>query len=446
MFERLTEKIQGAVKSLRGQGRITETNIQESLRAVRLALLEADVHVSVVKDFIAGVKEKALGADVLQSLSPDQHFIKILHDELIRVLAEGDSRLSFPPLPPGIVMLVGLQGSGKTTTAGKLALHFSKDGHPSLLVPADVYRPAARQQLETVGRAVGAPVYQPEEGDGPVAICKKAFAEARKRGMHRVIIDTAGRLTVDEPLMEELADIVKAVGPHESFYVADAMTGQSALATVKAFHEKVTLTGVILSKADGDARGGAILSVKAVTGLPVKFVGVGEKYDALESFYPDRMASRILGMGDVLGLIEKAQEAVDTKEAEAMARRLRKAEFTLEDFRTQLKQMKRMGPLEQVLGMIPGMGSALKGIDPSQIDDGKLKRVEAILNSMTAYERAHYQVINGSRRRRIASGSGTAVSDVNQVMKQYMTMRKMMSQLRKKGMKGMARYLNNMVR
>ncbi len=446
MFERLTEKIQGAVKSLRGQGRITETNIQESLRAVRLALLEADVHVSVVKDFIAGVKEKALGADVLQSLSPDQHFIKILPEELIRVLAEGDARLNFPPLPPGVVMLVGLQGSGKTTTAGKLALHFSKDGHPSLLVPADVYRPAARQQLETVGRAVGAPVYQPEEGDGPVAICKKAFAEARRRGMHRVIIDTAGRLTVDEPLMEELAEIVKAVGPHESFYVADAMTGQSALATVKAFHEKVTLTGVILSKADGDARGGAILSVKAVTGLPVKFVGVGEKYDALESFYPDRMASRILGMGDVLGLIEKAQEAVDTKEAEAMAKRLRKAEFTLEDFRTQLKQMKRMGPLEQVLGMIPGMGSALKGIDPSQIDDGKLKRVEAILNSMTAYERAHYQVINGSRRRRIASGSGTAVSDVNQVMKQYMTMRKMMSQLRKKGMKGMARYLNNMVR
>ncbi len=446
MFERLTEKIQGAVKSLRGQGRITETNIQESLRAVRLALLEADVHVSVVKDFIAGVKEKALGTDVLQSLSPDQHFIKILHEELIRVLAEGDSRLNFPPLPPGIIMLVGLQGSGKTTTAGKLALHFSKDGHPSLLVPADVYRPAARQQLETVGRAVGAPVYQPEEGDGPVAICKKAFAEARKRGMHRVIIDTAGRLTVDEPLMDELADIVKAVGPHESFYVADAMTGQSALATVKSFHEKVTLTGVILSKADGDARGGAILSVKAVTGLPVKFVGVGEKYDALESFHPDRMASRILGMGDVLGLIEKAQEAVDEKEAEDMARRLRKAEFTLEDFRTQLKQMKRMGPLEQVLGMIPGMGSALKGIDPSQIDDGKLKRVEAILNSMTAHERAHYQVINGSRRRRIARGSGTAVSDVNQVMKQYMTMRKMMSQLRKKGMKGMARYLNNMVR
>jgi signal recognition particle subunit SRP54 len=445
MFERLTDRIQGAIRGLRGQGKITEGNIQEGLRSVRLALLEADVHVSVVRDFLEGVKTRALGEEVLQSLSPDQHFIKILYDELQRVLGEGSARLKFPDMPPGILMLVGLQGSGKTTTAGKLARHFLADGHPCLLVPADVYRPAARQQLETVGKAVGAEVFQPEPGDGPVAICKKAVAEAKRRGSHRVIIDTAGRLNIDEVLMEELAQIVRAVAPHESLYVADAMAGQSAMATVKAFHEKVDLTGVILSKADGDARGGAILSVKAVTGLPVKFVGVGEKYDALEAFYPDRMASRILGMGDVLSLIEKAQSTVDAKEAEEMARRLKKAEFTLEDFRSQLRQMRKMGPLEQVLGMIPGLG-AMRGLDPSQIDERRLKRVEAILDSMTAYERDHHQVINGSRRKRIALGAGVAVSEVNQVLKQYLTMRKMMLQFRKAGLKGMRRMLGGVGR
>ena len=421
MFEKLTERIQGAVKSLRGQGRITETNIQESLRSVRLALLEADVHVSVVKDFVEGVKAKALGAEVLQSLSPDQHFIKILYEEMVRVLAAGDARLAFPPLPPGIVMLVGLQGSGKTTTAGKLARHFMADGHPALLVPADVYRP--------------------ETGDGPVEICRKAVAEARKRGMHRVILDTAGRLTVDEPLMAELAQIVAAVKPDESLYVADAMAGQSAMGTVKAFHEKVALTGVILTKADGDARGGAVLSVKAVAGLPVKFVGVGEKYDALEPFHADRMASRLLGMGDVMSLIEKAQSAVDVREAEAMAQRLRKSDFTLEDFRGQLRQMRKLGPMEQILGMIPGASAALKGVDPSEVDERRLKRVEAILDSMTPHERAHYQVINGSRRRRIAIGSGTTVAEVNQLIKQFLTMRKMMGQLRRGGMKNIRRFM-----
>lgn len=445
MFERLTEKIQDAVRSLKGQGRITEGNIQESLRAVRMALLEADVHVSVVKDFLEGVKTRALGQDVLKSLSPDQHFVKILYEEMARVLGEGDARLRFPSFGPGVVMLAGLQGSGKTTTAGKLARFFIRDGHPCLLVPADVYRPAARQQLETVGKAVGAQIFQPAPGDKPVAICQKALEEARKKGIPRVIVDTAGRLTVDEALMDELAHIVAAVKPHESLYVADAMTGQSAMATVKAFHDKVELTGVILSKADGDARGGAILSVKAVTGLPVKFVGVGEKYDALEPFFPDRMASRILGMGDVLGLIEKAQEAVDEHEAEAMAQRIRRAEFTLEDFRSQLKAMKKMGPLEQVLGMIPGMG-ALKGLDASQIDEGRLKRVEAVLNSMTPHEREHHQVIDGSRRKRIARGSGVSVSEVNQVLKQYLTMRKMMQQLKRTGIKGMMRSLGGMRR
>ena len=445
MFERLTERIQDAVKGLRGQGRITESNIQDSLRAVRMALLEADVHVSVVKDFLEGVKTRALGQEVLRSLSPDQHFIKILNEEMVRVLGEGDSRLKFPPYGPGIVLLTGLQGSGKTTTAGKLARYFAKDGHPVMLVPADVYRPAARQQLETVGRAVGVPVYQPESGDKPVAICQKALDEARKKGIRRLIVDTAGRLTVDQALMEELEQIVRAVKPHESLYVADAMTGQTAMATVKSFHEVVTLTGVILSKADGDARGGAILSVKAVTGLPVKFVGVGEKYDALEPFLPDRMASRILGMGDMLGLIEKAQEVVDEREAAEMAERLRRSDFTLEDFRSQLKSMRKMGPLQQIVGMLPGMG-ALKGVEVTAQDEKRLARTEAILNSMTPQERDHYQVIDGSRRKRIARGSGVAVSEVNQLLKQYLTMRKMMQQLKRGGLKNMMRSMGAMKR
>lgn len=443
MFERLTERIQDAVKGLRGQGRITESNIQDSLRAVRMALLEADVHVSVVKDFLEGVKTRALGQEVLRSLSPDQHFVKILNEEMVRVLGEGDSRLKFPAYGPGILLLVGLQGSGKTTTAGKLARYFAKDGHPVMLVPADVYRPAARQQLETVGRAVGVPVFDPAPGDNPVAICQKALDEARKKGIRRLIVDTAGRLTVDETLMEELAQIVRAVRPHESLYVADAMTGQTAMATVRVFHETVTLTGVILSKADGDARGGAILSVKAVTGLPVKFVGVGEKYDALEPFLPDRMASRILGMGDMLGLIEKAQEVVDEKEATAMAERLRKSEFTLEDFQSQLKAMRKMGPLQQIVGMLPGMG-ALKGVEVTDQDEKRLVRTEAILNSMTPHERTHYQVIDGSRRKRIARGSGVAVSEVNQLLKQYLTMRKMMQQLKRGGIKNMMRSMGAM--
>ena len=445
MFERLTERIQDAVKGLRGQGRITENNIQDSLRAVRMALLEADVHVSVVKDFLEGVKARALGQEVLRSLSPDQHFVKILNDEMVRVLGEGDSRLKFPAYGPGILLLVGLQGSGKTTTAGKLARYFAKDGHPVMLVPADVYRPAARQQLDTVGRAVGVPVFEPAPGDKPVAICQKALEDARKKGIRRLIVDTAGRLTVDQALMEELAQIVAAVKPHESLFVADAMTGQTAMATVRAFHETVSLTGVILSKADGDARGGAILSVKAVTGLPVKFVGVGEKYDALEPFLPDRMASRILGMGDMLGLIEKAQEAVDEKEATAMAEHLRKSEFTLEDFQSQLKAMRKMGPLQQIVGMLPGMG-ALKGVEVTDQDEKRLVRTEAILSSMTPHERTHYQVIDGSRRKRIARGSGVAVSEVNQLLKQYLTMRKMMQQLKRGGLKNMMRTMGAMKR
>jgi len=440
MFERLAGKLQDAVRSLKGQGRISESNIQEGIRAVRLALLEADVHVSVVRDLLDGVKSRALGQEVLQSLTPDQHFVKILHEELVRVLGEGDSRLRFPSMPPGVVMLVGLQGSGKTTTAGKLARFFLEGGHPPLLVPADVYRPAARQQLEVVARQVGARFFEPEAGADPVAIARAALAEARRTGAQRVILDTAGRLAVDEPLMAELEAIAAAVKPHEVLYVADAMMGQSAVATASAFHGRVPLTGVVLTKADGDARGGAALSVKAVTGLPVKLVGVGEKLEALEPFHPDRMASRILGMGDVMGLIEKAQQVVDEGEARAMSERVRKAEFTLEDFRSQLLQVKKMGPLQQVIGMLPGVGS-LKGFDPSQVDESQLVKVMAVLDSMTPYEREHHQVVNGSRRRRIASGAGVAVSDVNGVLKQHLAMRKMMQQIKRGGMKGALRSL-----
>ncbi len=440
MFEKLTQGIQQAVRSLKGQGRISEQNIQESLRAVRLALLEADVHVSIVKDLLEGVKAKALGQDVVRSLTPDQHFIKILNDELVRVLGEGDSKLHFPSVPPGIVMLVGLQGSGKTTTAGKLARYFLNDGHSVLLVPADVYRPAARQQLEVIGRQAGAKVYDPKGSTDPVAIAKGAVAEARRSGAQRVILDTAGRLHVDEALMDEVARMAAAVSPHEALYVADAMIGQSAVATAKAFFGKVALTGVILTKADGDARGGATLSVKAVTGLPVKMVGVGEKLDALEPFYPERMASRILGMGDVMGLIEKVQSSVDAEEAQKTAERMRRSEFTLDDFHAQLKQMKKMGPLQQVIGMLPGAG-AIKGLDPSQIDEREITKVQAVLDSMTPYERLHHQVINGSRRKRIASGAGVAVSDVNRVLKQHLAMRKMMQQLKRGGLKGMMRSL-----
>ncbi|MEJ2421796.1 MAG: signal recognition particle protein [Acidobacteriota bacterium] len=431
MFEKLTDRLQGAVRQLRGRGRITEDNIKDGIRNVRLALLEADVHVSVVKDLIAGVKEKALGQEVLQSLSPDQHFIKILNEELVRVLGEGQAGLAFPAMPPGVILLAGLQGSGKTTTAGKLARYFMKDGHSAMLVPADVHRPAARRQLEVVASEVGAEFFAGEGGDA-VKICRKAVEAARKSGVHRVIVDTAGRLDIDDELMEELAAISNAVKPDE-------------IGTAKAFHGKVNLTGVVLSKADGDARGGAALSVKAVTGLPVKLVGVGEKMDALEPFYPDRMASRILGMGDVLGLIEKAQEAVEEKEAEAVARKLRKGQFTLDDFRDQLRYMKKLGPIGNVLGMVPGMGG-LKGFDPDQVDEGRLKRIQAVLDSMTPFERSHHKVLDGSRRRRIARGAGVSIAEVNQVVKQYLTVRKMMQQLKKSGMKGMMRSMRGRFR
>jgi signal recognition particle subunit SRP54 len=440
MFEKLSERLQGVVNSLRGRGKLTESNIEEAVRAVRIALLEADVHINVVKDVLEGVKVKALGQEVMKSLTPDQHFIKILHEEMVRVLGEGQSHLAFPSLPPGILMLVGLQGSGKTTTAAKIARYFLKEGHSALLVPADVYRPAAQQQLKILAGQVGVFFYDPMGETDPVSMCEKAVADAKKRGIHRVIIDTAGRLHIDEKLMTELEDICRRVNPAERLYVADAMAGQSAVQTAKTFHEKVSLTGVVLTKADGDARGGVVLSVKATTGLPVKMVGTGEKTDAIELFYPERMASRILGMGDVLSLIEKAQEVVDIKEAEQTAKRLQKGDFSLNDLREQFRQIKKMGPLDQIVGMIPGL-SSMGNLPKPDVDENQIKRMEAILDSMTIEERSKHKILNGSRRRRIAQGSGTTVAEVNRLIQQYLEMKKMVEKMKKGGMKSILRNL-----
>lgn len=440
MFEKLTEKLLDVVKNLRGKGTLSESNIEDAVRAVRMALLEGDVHISVVKDIVEGVKAKAIGQDVLKSLTPDQQFIKILHDELVRVLGEGQSGFHFSPLPPGIIMLVGLQGSGKTTTAAKIAKFFGKEGHSTILVPADVYRPAAQHQLKVLSEQAKCFFYDPQGEKNPVEISKKAVEEAKARGIHRVIIDTAGRLHIDEELMKELKLISDAVKPDESLYVADAMAGQSGVQTAKVFYEKVDLTGVILTKADGDARGGVVLSVKATTGLPVKLVGTGEKIDAIELFYPDRMASRILGMGDVLSLIEKAEESIDIKEAQKTAKRLQKGEFTLDDLREQFRHIKKMGPLDQILGMIPGF-SSMGNMPKPEIDEKQLKRMEAILDSMTKEERQNPKILDGSRRKRIALGSGTTVAEVNNIYKQYLEMKKMMERMKKGGMKSILRNL-----
>lgn len=440
MFEKLTEKLLSVVNTLRGKGKLTESNIEEAVRAVRMALLEADVHISVVKSILEGVKTKALGQEVLKSLTPDQHFIKILHEEIVRVLGEGQSGFNFPSLPPGIIMLVGLQGSGKTTTAAKIANFFAKEGHSTLLVPADVYRPAAQQQLKVLAEKANVFYFEPNEEKDAARMCENAIAEAKRRGIHRVIIDTAGRLHIDENLMEELEKICKKVNPHERLYVADAMAGQSAVQTAKAFFEKVQLSGIILTKADGDARGGVVLSVKATTGLPVKMVGTGEKIDAIELFYPDRMASRILGMGDVLTLIEKAESAIDIKTAEKAARRLEKGEFNLDDLRDQFRQIKKMGSMDQILSMIPGF-SGLRNIPKPELNEKQIKRMEAILDSMTPEERRNPKILNGSRRKRIAMGSGTTVAEVNALYKQYLEMKKMVEKMKKGGIKSILRNL-----
>jgi len=419
MFENLSEKFQGVLKTLRGHGRISEGNIEEALREVRLALLEADVNYKVVKEFTAAVRSKALGVEVLSSLSPDQHFIKIVHDEMAKMMG-GDARdLDLARRPPVPVMLVGLQGSGKTTSCGKLALHLQKKKRRPFLVPADVYRPAAIEQLKVLGAQIGIPVFDSSSSADPVEICRQAVRQADLTGCDTVLLDTAGRLHVDEELMEELRRIKEAVDPGDILLVADAMTGQDAVNVARAFHEKVGLTGVVLTKMDGDARGGAALSIRAVTGAPIKFVGVGEKTDALEAFFPDRMASRILGMGDILTLAEKAQETIDEKKAKELTRKIRRSEFTLEDFRDQLMSIRKMGSIEDLLGMIPGMGGKMKELKAAAPDEKELSRVVAIIDSMTRKERDNAKIINGSRRKRIAMGSGTTVQDVNRLLKNF---------------------------
>ena len=433
MFENLSEKFQGVLKGLRGHGRISEGNIEEALREVRLALLEADVNYKVVKDFTAAVKEKALGAEVLESLSPDQHFIKIVHGEMARMMGGEARELDLARKPPVPLMLVGLQGSGKTTSCGKLALHLQKRKRRPFLVPADVYRPAAIEQLKILGGQIGIPVFDSDPGADPVEICRQAAAMADRLGHDTLLLDTAGRLHVDEELMEELRRIKEAVSPSEILLVADAMTGQDAVNVAKAFHGKVGLTGVLLTKMDGDARGGAALSIRAVTGAPVKFVGVGEKLDALEPFFPERMASRILGMGDILTLVEKAQETVDERKAQELERKIRKSEFTLEDFRDQMVSIRKMGSLEEILGMIPGLGGKMKELKKAAPDEKELGRIVAIIDSMTREERRNAKILNGSRRKRIAAGSGTTVQEVNRLLKNFQQAEGMLKRFAKGG-------------
>lgn len=426
VFEGLSDKLQQTFKKLRGRGKLSETDVTEALRDVRLALLEADVNFKVVKDFIAKVKERAVGQEVLGSLTPAQHVIKIVHDELTALMGATQSRIAVSSRPPTIVMLVGLQGAGKTTTAGKLAKLLQRQSKRPLLVAADVYRPAAIKQLQVLGEKLEIPVFAKEDSKDPVHIAKSALDYALSHALDTVIIDTAGRLHINEELMAELKHIKQTVKPHEILLVADAMTGQDAVTVAESFNGELGLDGVILTKLDGDARGGAALSIRAVTGRPIKFVGMGEKLDALEPFYPDRMASRILGMGDVLSLIEKAQTAIDFDQAKEMEKKLRKETFTLDDFLEQLRQVRKLGPLDQVLGMIPGMGSIKNKLQGAEFDEKELKRTEAIICSMTRKERRDPAIINGSRRKRIAAGSGTRVQDVNRLLKQFVEARKMM--------------------
>jgi signal recognition particle subunit SRP54 len=424
MFDTLTQRFESVFASLRGKGRLSEKDIDTALREVRLALLEADVNVRVVKEFLARVKVRALGEDVSKSLTPGQQVIKVVHEELVTTLGTETVPLRRTS-PPLTILMVGLQGSGKTTTAGKLALLLKRQGKKPLLVAADLQRPAAIDQLETLGERIGIPVFTDRKGK-PARLVKSAMKEASKTGRDVVIVDTAGRLQIDEQLMRELDDIRKAADPDEILLVVDAMTGQDAVNVASGFQEQVGLTGVILSKLDGDARGGAAISVREVTGAPVKFAGVGEGLDDLEAFYPDRMASRILGMGDVMTLIEKAEASFDEADAEKAARKMQKGEFTLEDFLGQFQAMKRMGPLKDILAMLPGSGSIAREVD---VDDRDLRRVEAIIQSMTPEERRNPKIIGGSRKRRIASGSGTRPQDVNRLLKQFVEAQKMMKML-----------------
>jgi signal recognition particle subunit SRP54 len=435
MFESLSEKLSRTFKKLRGQGRLTEKNIQEALKEVRMALLEADVNYKVVKKFVEDIRQSATGQEVLDSLTPGQQVIKVVYEELIRLMGGARQELNLTGRTPFTLMLVGLQGSGKTTTAGKLALHLRKKGRNPYLVPADIYRPAAIEQLKKLGSQLGVPVHDTDKNRKPEDTCQEALARAGAAGSDILIMDTAGRLHIDDELMAELVRIKQRVNPTEILLVADAMTGQDAVNVAKHFNDLLDISGVILTKMEGDARGGAALSVKAVTDKPIKFIGVGEKLDALEPFFPDRVASRILGMGDMLSLIEKAQEEFDEKEALKLAKKLKKREFDLEDFLGQLKQLKKLGSLEQIMGMIPGLGQ-LKQLKNMKPDEKELSRVEAIINSMTREERENYKMINGSRRRRIALGSGTSIQDVNRLLKNFAQTKKMMENLTRKGLQG----------
>ncbi|MCY3756903.1 MAG: signal recognition particle protein, partial [Acidobacteria bacterium] len=428
MFDQLTERLQRVFKTLRGEGKLSEAHVTGALREIRLALLEADVNFRVVKQFVEAIRARATGQEVLQSLTPTQQVIKIVRDELVELLGGESSALSFSGKPPSVYLMVGLQGSGKTTSAGKLARWLDRSGHRPLLLSIDVYRPAAREQLAVIARDLDLPCYRGEGTDDPLQLCRSALPEARTSGCDVLLIDTAGRLHVDDALMEELQQVKDLVTPTETLLVADAMTGQDAVKSAREFHQRLSLSGVILTKMDGDARGGAALSIRSVTGQPVKFVGVGEKYDALELFHPDRMASRILGMGDVLSLIEKAEETIDHEKALELERKVRSDSFTLEDFRDQMRQMRRLGSMEQILSMLPQVG-AFKELNKVKVDEKELLHIEAIINSMTPRERTHHQIINGSRRKRIARGSGTSVQKVNQLLKRYVQARKMMKQM-----------------
>ncbi len=437
MFENLQEKLQRAFKNLRGQGTLTPENIQEALKEIRMALLEADVNFKVVKDLIDHIQEKAVGQEVMTALSPAQQVVKIVHDELVNVLGKDTAKLKFASQPPTVILMAGLQGSGKTTTSGKLAAWLKKGGHRPMLVSVDVYRPAARQQLKVVADAIKANLYEGNVvlADTPTVerLAKEARKEAMNSGCNFLIVDTAGRLHIDDDMMAEVQSLKKLLNPQEILFVADAMTGQDAVRSADEFHKKLSITGVVLTKMDGDARGGAALSIRHVTGQPIKFIGIGEKYDALEPFHPDRIVGRILGMGDVMTLIEHAQEKIDQKKAAEFASKALAGDgFSLDDFRDQLRQVKKLGSLQSVIKMLPSVGpfaNMQKAAD--HVDDKQLTRVDAIISSMTQHERLHHEVINGSRRKRIARGSGTSVQEVNQLLRQYAQMRKMFKDMGK---------------
>ncbi|HEY1801944.1 MAG TPA: signal recognition particle protein [Terriglobales bacterium] len=437
MFENLQEKFQRAFKTLRGEAVLNEENMQEALRELRMALLEADVNLKVVKQFIDQVQAKASGQQVMTALSPGEQVIKIVRDELVELLGHDTAKLKFASQPPTVVLMAGLQGSGKTTTSGKLANWLKNGGHRPLLVSVDVYRPAAREQLKVVAQAIKANIYEGEAGEANTATVERLVKEARREAVNAgcdvMIVDTAGRLHIDDQLMDEMQSLKKLLNPTEILFVADAMTGQDAVRSAEEFHKKLALTGVVLTKMDGDARGGAALSIRQVTGQPIKFIGLGEKYDALEPFHPDRIVSRILGMGDILSLIERAEQTVDKKKAQEIASRALTGDgFSLEDFRDQLQQVKRMGSIQNIMGMLPKIGP-FSGLQKAadKVDEKQINRVEAIISSMTTHERMHHEVINGSRRKRIARGSGTTIQEVNNLLRQYAQMKKMFKQMGK---------------